>query len=261
MRPLASWLERFRRPAAVPEAAGESVAAELMPVFAALDEIEEAAARVRASAEAEARSLKSRPPTAPPRPSSPPRGRARRPSAHAPKPSGSPSLRMPPGHWRRRRRPTLRQCSRAAGSASPRSSAGSSPVSRRTSGERRLGSPAASGRASSPRSGRSAPGRRAGSPSRPRFAMRSSHRPHAVPPSRHPAAGSPRGTTGRRGQDARRPAAARRLGRLGDALGVLRDLAAWYELVNIEDRLATSRAVRCESRSSSAAWRLRGPAR
>ena len=55
MRPLASWLERFRRPAAVPEAAGESVAAELMPVFAALDEIEEAATRVRTEAEAEAR--------------------------------------------------------------------------------------------------------------------------------------------------------------------------------------------------------------
>ena len=54
MRPLASWLERFRRPAAVPEAAGESLAAELMPVFSALDEIDEDAARVRAAAEAEA---------------------------------------------------------------------------------------------------------------------------------------------------------------------------------------------------------------
>jgi hypothetical protein len=54
MRPVAAWLERFRRPAAVPEAASEELDAELMPVFAALDEIESEAARLREEADREA---------------------------------------------------------------------------------------------------------------------------------------------------------------------------------------------------------------
>jgi hypothetical protein len=54
VRPVATWLERFRRPAAVPEAASEEVDAELMPVFAALDEIEVEATRLREEAEREA---------------------------------------------------------------------------------------------------------------------------------------------------------------------------------------------------------------
>jgi hypothetical protein len=51
---VASRLERFRRPAAVPEAASEELDAELMPVFAALDEIEAEASRMREDAEHEA---------------------------------------------------------------------------------------------------------------------------------------------------------------------------------------------------------------
>jgi len=54
MRPVASWLERFRRPAAVPEAASEELDSELMPVFAALDEIETEATRMREEADHEA---------------------------------------------------------------------------------------------------------------------------------------------------------------------------------------------------------------
>ena len=54
MRPVGTWLERFRRPAAVPAAASEELDSELMPVFAALDEIEEEARRLREEAEREA---------------------------------------------------------------------------------------------------------------------------------------------------------------------------------------------------------------
>lgn len=54
MRPVGSVLERFRRAAAVPAAAGDTVEAELMPIFAALDEIEAEAERIRADARAEA---------------------------------------------------------------------------------------------------------------------------------------------------------------------------------------------------------------
>lgn len=43
----ASLLERFRRTAGVPEAVGEDPANELIPVFAALDEIEREADRLR----------------------------------------------------------------------------------------------------------------------------------------------------------------------------------------------------------------------
>jgi hypothetical protein len=52
--PLRSLLERFRRSAGVPAAVGGELAAELAPVFAALDEIELEAARVRTRAEAAA---------------------------------------------------------------------------------------------------------------------------------------------------------------------------------------------------------------
>jgi hypothetical protein len=54
MRPVATWLERFRRPAGVPAAATEEIDVELMPVFAALDLIEEEASAIRAAAAAEA---------------------------------------------------------------------------------------------------------------------------------------------------------------------------------------------------------------
>jgi hypothetical protein len=54
VRPVASWLERFRRPAGVPAAATEELEAELMPVFAALDAIETDAGAIRAAAAAEA---------------------------------------------------------------------------------------------------------------------------------------------------------------------------------------------------------------
>lgn len=50
----ANWLERFRRPAGVPAAASEELDSELMPVLAALDEIEEEAKRLRGEAEREA---------------------------------------------------------------------------------------------------------------------------------------------------------------------------------------------------------------
>lgn len=54
MRPVGTWLERFRRPAAVPAAAGEEIEAELMPVFDLLDEVEGEARALVAEAEAEA---------------------------------------------------------------------------------------------------------------------------------------------------------------------------------------------------------------
>lgn len=53
MRPVRVWLDRFRRPG-VPAAAGEELDAELLPVFATLDEIEEEAAAIRLEADAEA---------------------------------------------------------------------------------------------------------------------------------------------------------------------------------------------------------------
>ena len=54
MRPVGSVLERFRRAAAVPAAAGDTIEAELMPVFAALDEIDAEAEQIRAAAHREA---------------------------------------------------------------------------------------------------------------------------------------------------------------------------------------------------------------
>ena len=54
MRPVGSVLERFRRAAAVPAAAGDTIEAELMPVFAALDEIDAEAEQIRAVARREA---------------------------------------------------------------------------------------------------------------------------------------------------------------------------------------------------------------
>ncbi|HET8652509.1 MAG TPA: hypothetical protein VFM13_08050 [Gaiellaceae bacterium] len=53
MRPVSNWLDRFRRPG-VPAAASEELDAELLPVFATLDEIEEEAAAIRIAADAEA---------------------------------------------------------------------------------------------------------------------------------------------------------------------------------------------------------------
>lgn len=53
MRPVSTWLERFRRPG-VPAAASEELDAELMPVFAELDEIEQEAASIRLEADREA---------------------------------------------------------------------------------------------------------------------------------------------------------------------------------------------------------------
>ena len=53
MRPVSNWLDRFRRPG-VPAAASEELDAELLPVFATLDEIEEEAAAIRIEADAEA---------------------------------------------------------------------------------------------------------------------------------------------------------------------------------------------------------------
>ncbi len=53
MRPVSVWLERFRRPG-VPAAASEELDAELLPVFARLDEIEEEAAALKLEAEQEA---------------------------------------------------------------------------------------------------------------------------------------------------------------------------------------------------------------
>ena len=54
MRPVGSWLERFRRPAGIPAAVTEELDAELLPVFAALDRIEEEAVAIRKAAEEEA---------------------------------------------------------------------------------------------------------------------------------------------------------------------------------------------------------------
>ena len=54
MRVAGTWLERFRRPAGVPAAATEELDAELMPVFAALEEVEAEAARLREEATREA---------------------------------------------------------------------------------------------------------------------------------------------------------------------------------------------------------------
>ena len=54
MRGVGSWLERFRRPAGVPAAATEELDTELMPVFAALEEVEAEAARLREEARREA---------------------------------------------------------------------------------------------------------------------------------------------------------------------------------------------------------------
>ena len=50
LRPVGSWLERFRRAAAVPAAVGDDLEAELMPVFAALAELEREAEGLRAAA-------------------------------------------------------------------------------------------------------------------------------------------------------------------------------------------------------------------
>ena len=54
MRLSGTWLERFRRPAGVPAAATDELETELIPVFAALEDVEAEAARVRAEAEQEA---------------------------------------------------------------------------------------------------------------------------------------------------------------------------------------------------------------
>lgn len=54
MRGVGSLLERFRRPAGVPAAATEELDTELMPVFAALEEVEAEAARLREEAMQEA---------------------------------------------------------------------------------------------------------------------------------------------------------------------------------------------------------------
>ncbi len=47
MRPVRSFLDRFRRGAAVPAAAGDELAAELAPVFAELEQVEREAGAVR----------------------------------------------------------------------------------------------------------------------------------------------------------------------------------------------------------------------
>jgi hypothetical protein len=54
VRPVSSLLDRFRRSAAVPAAADEAVEAELVPVFAALDEIEDESRRLLEEAGEEA---------------------------------------------------------------------------------------------------------------------------------------------------------------------------------------------------------------
>lgn len=54
MRLSGTWLERFRRPAGVPAAATDELETELIPVFAALEDVEAEAARLRAEAEQEA---------------------------------------------------------------------------------------------------------------------------------------------------------------------------------------------------------------
>jgi hypothetical protein len=53
VRPVSTWLERFRRPG-VPAAASEELDAELLPVFAELDAIEQEAASIRLEADREA---------------------------------------------------------------------------------------------------------------------------------------------------------------------------------------------------------------
>ncbi len=50
MRPVNTILDRFRRAAAVPAAAGDELAAELVPLFAALDEVEEEREKLRTEA-------------------------------------------------------------------------------------------------------------------------------------------------------------------------------------------------------------------
>ena len=50
MKPLSDLFDRFRRTAGVPAAAADDLTAELAPVFAALEEIDAAAAEVRARA-------------------------------------------------------------------------------------------------------------------------------------------------------------------------------------------------------------------
>jgi hypothetical protein len=57
MQSVASILDRFRRPAGVPAAAAEDIAAELTPVFAALEELEEEAKTIRDDAAREAEQL------------------------------------------------------------------------------------------------------------------------------------------------------------------------------------------------------------
>jgi vacuolar-type H+-ATPase subunit H len=52
--PVSSLLERFRRSAGVPAVVGEEVSAELAPVFAVLDEIEQEAGVLRDRSEADA---------------------------------------------------------------------------------------------------------------------------------------------------------------------------------------------------------------
>ncbi len=52
--PLRSLLERFRRSAGVPAAVGEELSVELVPVFAALDEISVEVSELRARSEASA---------------------------------------------------------------------------------------------------------------------------------------------------------------------------------------------------------------
>lgn len=50
MRPVNTILDRFRRAAAVPAAAGDELAQELAPLFAALDAIEQEGEKLRAQA-------------------------------------------------------------------------------------------------------------------------------------------------------------------------------------------------------------------
>jgi vacuolar-type H+-ATPase subunit H len=54
MRLSGTWLERFRRPAGVPAAATDELETELIPVFAALEDVEAEAAGVRTEAEQDA---------------------------------------------------------------------------------------------------------------------------------------------------------------------------------------------------------------
>ncbi len=54
MRPVSTILDRFRRAAGVPAAPAEDLAAELRPVFAALDDLEAEAEQLREAAHARA---------------------------------------------------------------------------------------------------------------------------------------------------------------------------------------------------------------